>query len=394
MRPGGNETKETAMLTSWRLTAATLLVCAPLLGCGVGEITTDEPWDDDDAEREPMFKHPPPSSPEPWTYVLTTYGGPNDKSTYMKPVACGGKRPDGKWWYATGAWSFHCFARLELQANGKCVVVKVVDNGPAGWVESKAKSKCGGTGYVIDASPLVAQHLFGKSGAGWSDCMKIEVRPVAGNTPTGPCSGTAPPPPGGCHQGQAFGWEHCSPACPCDEGMGDCDTNADCKAGLTCMHNVGAKYGAGSTVDVCEKSAGSGGGSGYGDCYYGGDHGTCQPDSQPCSGSYVNGACPGPTNVRCCLPPKSGGGGSYGSCSYGGQTGTCQQTSTSCSGGYKSGLCPGGNDIQCCLPAWGTCSSDGHPGTCQLTSQSCGGGFKSGLCPGPGDVRCCLHISP
>jgi hypothetical protein len=387
------------MLTSSRLMAAPMLFCASLLlwnGCGMGVISDEELWDDDDAERETMFKHPPPSGPAPWTYYLTSYGGYSDKSAYNGKPACGGSRVNGKWWYSTGAWSFKCFARLELRANGKCAVVKVVDNGPAGWVENKAKAKCGGIGYIIDASPLVTKHLYGKSGSGWSDCLKIQVRPVAGNTPTGPCSGSAPPPPGGCHQGQAFGWEHCSRACPCDKGMGDCDTDADCKSGLRCAHNTGAKYGAGGTVDVCEAKPGSGGGnnggSGYGDCFFGGEKGSCQVDSQPCAGSYKGSLCPGGNNVRCCMPPSNNNGGnsSYGSCGYAGKTGTCKSTSTSCGGGYKSGLCPGGNDVRCCLPTWGSCSSGGKSGTCQLTTKSCSSGYKSGLCPGPNDVKCCL----
>jgi MYXO-CTERM domain-containing protein len=64
--------------------------------------------------------------------------------------------------------------------------VEVVDNGPAGWVEQQAAAKCGGTGYIIDASPLVTKHLFGLGCAGWSDCKAIQVRPVAKSTPTGP----------------------------------------------------------------------------------------------------------------------------------------------------------------------------------------------------------------
>ncbi|MBX2803464.1 MAG: hypothetical protein KTR31_37635 [Myxococcales bacterium] len=43
----------------------------------------------------------------------------------------------------------------------------------------------------------------------------------------------------------------CSPAHPCGQGEGDCDTNADCAFG-TCVHNVGASYGFASSVDVCD----------------------------------------------------------------------------------------------------------------------------------------------
>jgi hypothetical protein len=144
----------------------------------------------DVASAEYAYNHPPPSSPPPWTYILTCYGGPSDSSAYLGTPACGGKKVDGKWWYSTGAYSFGCGSKLELKANGKCAVVKVVDNGPAAWVEAKAKAKCGGTGYIIDASPLVTKHLFNLSCAGWSDCKKIQVRKVSSSTPEGPCSTT------------------------------------------------------------------------------------------------------------------------------------------------------------------------------------------------------------
>jgi hypothetical protein len=143
---------------------------------------------------EYAYQHPPPSSPQPWTYFLTSYGGPND-SCYLGTPACGGKVVDGKWWYSTGAYSFGCNSKLKLCANGKCAVVNVVDNGPASWVEAKAQATCGGTGYIIDASPVVSQHLFGTSSAGWSDCLAIQVETVDASTPDGPYTASPPPPP-------------------------------------------------------------------------------------------------------------------------------------------------------------------------------------------------------
>jgi hypothetical protein len=133
---------------------------------------------------EQAYKHGPPSEPEPWSYFLTSYSGGT--------TACGAQA-DGSWYYSTGAYSFGCNTRLQLEANGKCVVVKVVDNGPAAWVETKAQGKCGGTGYIIDASPLVSVHLFGTKSAGWSDCYGIKVRKVSASTPTGPrpCVGSS-----------------------------------------------------------------------------------------------------------------------------------------------------------------------------------------------------------
>jgi hypothetical protein len=322
---------------------STLLLSA----CGTGLVggEQDQEWDDDaeQGERSTMFKHPPPSTSAPWTYVLTSYGGSNDKSTYNKSPACGGKVVDGSWWYATGAWSFGCNSKLELRANGKCAVVQVVDNGPASWVEQKVKGKCGGTGYVIDASPRVSQHLFGTSSAGWSDCMQIQVTPVSASTPTGPCSssGGTPPLDPSCHAGAApFAWDYCSPSCPCGAGQGDCDSDADCNPGLRCEHNTGAQHGAGSTVDICTAGAPTpqpGGtchpgfimewnycnpscpcGVGEGDCDSDAD---CQPGlhcAQDVGGKYGTA-----NNVDVCEqqaapPPASPGGG--GGCDYAGGT--------------------------------------------------------------------------
>jgi len=56
-----------------------------------------------------------------------------------------------------------------------------------------------------------------------------------------------------CHTSPLWSWDYCSPDCPCAEGEGDCDTDADCQAGLYCAQNVGAKYGQESSIDVCEK---------------------------------------------------------------------------------------------------------------------------------------------
>ncbi|WP_428264369.1 carboxypeptidase regulatory-like domain-containing protein [Haliangium sp.] len=45
---------------------------------------------------------------------------------------------------------------------------------------------------------------------------------------------------------------YCSAECPCDAGEGDCDSDADCAAGLTCAHDVGDQHGFEREVDVCE----------------------------------------------------------------------------------------------------------------------------------------------
>lgn len=46
--------------------------------------------------------------------------------------------------------------------------------------------------------------------------------------------------------------DFCSPSHECEHAFGDCDTNADCASGTTCVEDVGPRYGynEGST-DVC-----------------------------------------------------------------------------------------------------------------------------------------------
>lgn len=44
---------------------------------------------------------------------------------------------------------------------------------------------------------------------------------------------------------------YCRPGCECPEGVGDCNTDADCQAGLTCGQNNGAQFGLHWTYDVC-----------------------------------------------------------------------------------------------------------------------------------------------
>jgi len=124
------------------------------------------------------------------THVLTVYGGQNDHSAYGGTPACGGRPVDGQWYYATGKSTYGCGAKLELRRGDRCVVVEVVDEGPAYEVDRLARESCGST--VIDASPLVSMHLFNVGGAGWSNCRKIEVREVSRSTPPGPCGSWNP----------------------------------------------------------------------------------------------------------------------------------------------------------------------------------------------------------
>lgn len=111
-------------------------------------------------------------------YYLTSFGGGSD----TQRVACGGRVADGLWYYLADSWRFGCGARVRITnpQNGASVVAQVIDVGPACWVEERAG------GPIIDASPLVARHLFGHPMVGWSDRKIVRAEPVAGDTPLGP----------------------------------------------------------------------------------------------------------------------------------------------------------------------------------------------------------------
>ena len=65
--------------------------------------------------------------------------------------------------------------------------------------------------------------------------------------------------------------DFCTPECPCSEGQGDCDVDADCAAGLECFLNVGVDYGLDPDADVCA---------------------ACPPPSKNGSSSYCSAECP------------------------------------------------------------------------------------------------------
>ncbi|WP_428269540.1 hypothetical protein [Haliangium sp.] len=56
----------------------------------------------------------------------------------------------------------------------------------------------------------------------------------------------------GCPDAGVGGWNFCTPECPCDDGEGDCDEDADCADGLRCLHDAGPAYGYDDPeLDVC-----------------------------------------------------------------------------------------------------------------------------------------------
>ena len=129
--------------------------------------------------------HASSSIPASGTYYLTTFGNAASDDGIM---SCGSYTQHGSWYYAASRQRYGCGSHIRIEANGKCVVVKTDDYGPDECVERAVG------GPIIDASPLVSRHLFGRSGAGWSDRLRVQVTEVAGTTPLGPCDGSTPAP--------------------------------------------------------------------------------------------------------------------------------------------------------------------------------------------------------
>ena len=129
-------------------------------------------------------------------YFLTTFGYSAGDDGQM---SCGDYTKHGSWYYAASRQRYGCGSHIKIEANGKCVVVQTDDYGPDSCVERAAG------GPIIDASPLVSQHLFGATSVGWSDHFRIRVTVVSKSTPLGPCTGGGnpppppPPPPAACH---------------------------------------------------------------------------------------------------------------------------------------------------------------------------------------------------
>jgi hypothetical protein len=161
-------------------------------------------------------------------------------------------------WYAVGGASYGCGARLQVTnpANGKSVVVMVLDNGPSCTVENDANF------WVLDVSYPTIMYLFG-SEEGWGDHALIQASVVASSTPLGPSSGSPPPPPapdagtgsgddsgpdagddaasnddapsGSCElAGRTFGPNTCTETQQCDDGawVARSSDPADCATGV------------------------------------------------------------------------------------------------------------------------------------------------------------------
>ena len=173
--------------------ACVLLLTAA--GCG-GEIDSGLSLSETQEGLSGCGGHASSSIPASGDYYLTSFGfSPSDDGT----MSCGEKTLHGSWYYAASRQRYGCGAHIRIEANGKCVVAETDDYGPDVCVENAAGRA------IIDASPLVSEHLFGSQSAGWSDRYPVHVTLVSKATALGPCDGGGPPPPpppsAGCSSG-------------------------------------------------------------------------------------------------------------------------------------------------------------------------------------------------
>lgn len=164
----------------------TLLILVPLLAACTADVSV---YEDSSATEGASISitndlsgchgHASSSVPADGTYVMTTFGGGADD----QPMSCGGYA-DGTGWYAASRQRYGCGAKLQVQANGNCVVVEALDYGPDVCVENAAHSP------ILDMSPRASKALYGVSGAGWSDHLEVQVTEVDSSTPLGPCQAT------------------------------------------------------------------------------------------------------------------------------------------------------------------------------------------------------------
>ena len=160
------------------------------------------------------------SVPSDGVYVITTFGG----ETESQPMSCGSHTKSGSWYYAASRQRYGCGSKIQIEANGKCVVAQTDDYGPDVCVENAAGMP------IIDVSPLVAQDLFGTSGMGWSDKKTVTVTQVAKDTALGPCSGKGDNggQNGGAGSGSGGSGGSGGGQCYCDsqsQSYGDCCAN-------------------------------------------------------------------------------------------------------------------------------------------------------------------------
>ena len=128
----------------------------------------------------------------------------------------------------------------------------------------------------------------------WRDSELIEPSSaaVSPSEPTAPDLARA----GGCGGEPPGTRDFCDVICPCDDGEGDCDSDAECATGTRCSADVGAAYGWNPLIDVCET---------WTDCHLPANLGTSTYCSPTCPCAHGEGDCDSDaecyTGTRCVM---------------------------------------------------------------------------------------------
>ena len=120
--------------------------------------------------------------PSNGNYYLTSFC---DQST-----ACGTSCGNCNWAYSTSAMRFGCNAQLQCCKGSTCTTLRVIDSGPACWVEENAGMP------IIDASYSTCKLFTGSTSCGWSDrisihCTKLSRTNMLPDFQLGPCALTS-----------------------------------------------------------------------------------------------------------------------------------------------------------------------------------------------------------
>jgi len=232
-------------------------------------------------------------------------------------------------WFAAGKDRYGCNTHLQVTAvaNGRSVIVQVIDQGPACFVEKKANVNHA----VMDLSYPTTKYLFGEETAA-QEHRTVHVEVVGSDIPLGPTDGSD------TSGGSSGGGDSCS----VNGVTGTCMDTASCNGTSTPGYCPG-----GSNIQCCTGGGTSSGGGGCGDGW------TCDP-TWCGDGVYCDDNCGSP-DPDCSGGTSSGGGES---CSVNGVSGTCMDTA-SCGGTSTPGYCPGGSNIQCCTYGSGNDAPNG-----------------------------------
>ncbi len=168
--------------------------------------------------------------------------------------------------------------------------------------------------------------------------------------------------------------DFCTACGPCAEGEGDCDSDAECGAGLVCTNDAGARFGFSANIDVCLRPGTGDGGGGDGGCSATLGSGTfcsacgvcaegegdCDSDDECMPGLVCTdnvGAQFGfNPNIDVCLPTGGGGGGDGGGGDGGGGDGGGDGGGGGCTATLGSGtFC---SVCGVCAEGEGDCDSD------------------------------------